>query len=94
MSDTVTPGADDVAGTIAGFITDRFPQAELSDDQDIFALGYINSLFAMELVMFVERTFSLTIPNQELAIDNFRTVAAMTALVGRLRPAVAAGGAG
>jgi acyl carrier protein len=76
---------------ILSFITGRFPQAEISGTEDIFSLGYINSLFAMELVMFVEKTFGVTIPNTELRIDNFRTVEAMTALVERLRPAVVAG---
>ncbi|WP_062216681.1 acyl carrier protein [Streptomyces sp. NBRC 109706] len=92
MSETVTtPSIDDVGDRISGFVTDRFPQAELTPSQDIFALGYINSLFAMELVMFVERAFAVTIPNEELNIDNFRTVESMSALVGRLRPSVAAG---
>jgi methoxymalonate biosynthesis acyl carrier protein len=71
------------ANQILSFIRGRFPQAEIGLEDDIFACGYINSLFAMELVMFLEKTFSFTIPNDELNIDNFRTVAAMTALVGR-----------
>ncbi|RKN05085.1 acyl carrier protein [Streptomyces radicis] len=79
------------AETITGFITGRFPRAEIDPAKDIFSLGYINSLFAMELVMFIEKTFELTIPNEELSIDNFRTVEAMTALVDRLRPAVTTG---
>lgn len=77
--------SDTVSDQILGFITNRFPQAEISDSEDIFSLGYINSLFATELVMFVEKTFALTIPNEELSIDNFRTAKSMTELVGRLR---------
>lgn len=97
MSETLsptTPAVDEAGDTgerITGFVTTRFPQAELTPTQDIFALGYINSLFAMELVMFVERAFEVSIPNEELSVDNFRTVESMSALVDRLRPAVAAG---
>ena len=76
---------------VSAFITDRFPQAAITETEDIFSLGYINSLFAMELVMFLEKSFSVTIPNDELHIDNFRTVKAMAALVERLRPEVAVG---
>jgi acyl carrier protein len=65
------------------FIAGRYPNVEIDDEQDIFALGFVNSLFAMELVMFIEKTFSLSIPNDELRIDNFRTVASMAALVER-----------
>ncbi|MEY9888964.1 methoxymalonate biosynthesis acyl carrier protein [Catenulispora sp. MAP12-49] len=68
---------------IAEFIHGRFPQAEISDSDDIFALGFVNSLFAMELVMFIEKTFSITVPNDELKIDSFRTVELMADLVGR-----------
>jgi acyl carrier protein len=82
---------DTVSTEISDFITGRFPQAQITGAQDIFSLGYINSLFAMELVMYLEKTFGITIPTDEMVIDNFRTVTAMTGLVDRLRPEVAAG---
>lgn len=80
--------SNDTTGHILAFITNRFPQAEITDTEDIFSLGYINSLFAMELVMFIEKEFTVTIPNDELRIDNFRTAKAMTELVDGLRSAV------
>lgn len=71
------------------FIQNRMPSLDLRDDEDIFALSFVNSLFAMELVMFIEKTFALSIPNEEIDIDNFRTINAMMSLVGRLtRPVV------
>ncbi|MGQ0841545.1 acyl carrier protein [Actinokineospora sp.] len=69
------------ATEIRDFITGRYPQVQFSDDENIFALGFINSLFAMELVMFIEKTFVITISNSDLQMDNFRTVNAMAALV-------------
>ena len=83
--------SDTVSGQITDFITGRFPQARISESEDIFSLGYINSLFAMELVMHLEKTFGIAIPNNEMIIDNFRSVKAMATLVDRLRPAVVAG---
>ncbi|HEX5203448.1 acyl carrier protein [Paractinoplanes rhizophilus] len=80
-----------VDGDIRNFIAARYPTADIGDNDDIFALGYVNSLFAMELVVFIERHFAIAIPNDELRIDNFRTVKAMTGLVERQLPA---GGAG
>lgn len=79
MSDTT------VTAPIREFITGRFPQLELADDEDIFAMGFVNSLFAMELVMFIEKTFAITITNGDLRLDNFRTIEAMAALVGGSR---------
>ncbi|MEU7576070.1 phosphopantetheine-binding protein [Streptomyces sp. NPDC041068] len=60
-------------------------------DQDLFASG-VSSLFAMELVVHLEKTFAVEIRSGDLRLDNFRTVTSMTALVDRLR--TAAGGPG
>lgn len=68
---------------IRQFILGRFPDARLADDEDIFSLGYVNSLFAMELVLFIEKHFGTQIPNEELDVENFRTIDAMVALVDR-----------
>jgi acyl carrier protein len=82
--------SDTTGGQISAFITNRFPKARITDSDDIFSLGFINSLFAMELVMFIEKDFGITVPNEELVIDNFRTVARMTELVHRIRTDVVA----
>ena len=57
---------------------------ELEDDDDIFALGLVNSLFAMQLVLFVEQEFDVVVEGGDLERDNFRSVHAITALVERL----------
>jgi acyl carrier protein len=68
------------------FIEGRFPDIELGVRDDIFALGFVNSLFAMELVLFLEGTFDFTIPNEALRLDRFRSVQAMTNLVKEYAP--------
>ncbi|MEV6164508.1 acyl carrier protein [Streptomyces sp. NPDC052052] len=73
--------SDDIRTPIREFISAKFPQISLADEEDIFALGFVNSLFAMELVMFVEKTFGVRVPNEELRLDNFRTLNAMAELV-------------
>ncbi|WP_269084373.1 acyl carrier protein [Streptomyces sp. 150FB] len=45
-----------------------------ADGDDIFQLGYLNSLFAMQLARFVQREFSLELGPEDLNFDNFRTV--------------------
>ncbi|WP_033438930.1 acyl carrier protein [Saccharothrix sp. NRRL B-16314] len=75
--------SDTVKNRILAFIKGRYPDVEFDTSQDIFQLGFVNSLFAMELVMFVEKNFGITIPNNELQLDNFRTVDSMDALVTR-----------
>ncbi len=78
--------SDHVQEHMLGFVRGRYPDALISGSDDIFALGFVNSLFAMELVMFIEKEFAVTIPNGELQIDNFRTAQSMSALVARCSP--------
>lgn len=56
---------------------------DLNDTDDIFALGFVNSLFALQLVMFVEKQFEISVQDTDLNIDNFRSVNALVDLVRR-----------
>lgn len=59
---------------VAGFLAPHIGDTAIGDDDDIFALGYVNSLFAMQLVLFLEREFSITFDADDLIFDNFRTL--------------------
>ncbi|GCE29303.1 hypothetical protein KDA_47870 [Dictyobacter alpinus] len=69
--------------SIRAFIARYIQNYTLADDENIFALGFINSLFAMQLVLFVEKEFHIEVDNEELDIDNFSTINAIAALVER-----------
>ena len=73
----------DIQAEIRQFLARFFQNYALQNDEDIFALGFVNSLFAMQLVLFVERTFNVTIDNEDLDIANFRTINALTHLIER-----------
>jgi acyl carrier protein len=75
MSDTV--------GRIREFIGRQTRGRALRDDEDVFASGYVNSIFGMQLVQFVETAFGITVENEDLELDNFRSVNAVAALVAR-----------
>jgi acyl carrier protein len=53
----------------------------VGDEDDIFKRGIVNSLFAMQLVLFVEREFSIVAERQDLDIRNFSSIAALVAFV-------------
>jgi acyl carrier protein len=69
------------------FLRVHFKDYELQDDDDIFSVGAVNSLFAMQLVMFVEKEFDLKVHDDDLDIDNFRTLNALSDLVQRKQSA-------
>ncbi|MEV0455754.1 acyl carrier protein [Catellatospora methionotrophica] len=77
-------GATTTETTILAFIEDH-TKISWEPDTDLFASGSVTSLFALELVVFLERTFGVAVTGEDLTLANFRTVAAMTALVDRLR---------
>lgn len=60
-----------------------FQTDNLQDDEDIFSLGFVNSLFAIQLVHFVEEAFQISIGNEDLELDNFRSLNALADLVER-----------
>ena len=72
---------------IRDFVGRFMRERELRDDEDIFATGYVNSMFAMQLVQFVETHFEITVESDDLDIDNFRSIDALAAFVERKRAA-------
>ncbi|MEC1583759.1 acyl carrier protein [Bacillus spizizenii] len=73
----------DITLKIKAFLSRFFRKRELLDNEDIFELGFVNSLFAMQLVMFIEKEFSIRIDNQDMDMENFRTVTKITELIER-----------
>lgn len=59
-------------------------------DQDIFQLGTVTSLVAMQILMFIEKRWSIKVPNSSLQRENFRSVNAIAALVEQCLPSVEA----
>ena len=68
---------------IRSFLSRFFRAEAIKDDDDFFAQGFVNSLFAMQLVMWVEKEFDISIEDQDLDIQNFNTVNAVAGFVER-----------
>lgn len=66
---------------IRGFLTGPAGGRRLDENDDIFAQGVVNSLFAFQLVLFLEREFRISIENEDLELDNFRSISNMTRFV-------------
>lgn len=68
---------------IRRFLSRFFNTHQLGDDEDIFSLGFVNSLLALQLVNFLEKEFGITVEDEDLELDNFRTLRCMDELVER-----------
>jgi acyl carrier protein len=74
---------EDRKARIREFLSKFIQNNNLGDDTDIFAAGFVNSLFAMQLVLFVESQFGIRVERQDLKLDNFRSISALANLVER-----------
>ena len=80
---------DETHEKIKEFLSRFFKNHDLKANEDIFALGFVNSLLAMQLVAFVEKEFGIAVGDEDLDLDNFRTIDAIANLVARKRGAAA-----
>ncbi len=79
---------DNTRARIREFVMAYVKDDELEDNENMFELGYVNSLFAMQLVMFVEKEFAMSIGRDQLKLSNFHSIDSIVALVkGQNQPA-------
>jgi len=76
---------DSTAPKIKTFLSRFFKSHDLQPEEDIFALGFVNSLLAMQLVAFVEKEFGIKVEDEDLDLDNFRSIGAIARLVEKKR---------
>lgn len=74
---------------IRAYVAQHTGGAELADDTDIFATGHVNSLFAVQVVVWVEQRYGVEVSGQDLDIANFRTIGHIDEFVTRKMPTVA-----
>jgi len=81
MKTTTTEGQ--IRESILTFILSAINIVDLDNDDLLFQSGLANSLFAVQLMTFLEKRFAITIETDDLNIDNFQSVNAATAFVMR-----------
>lgn len=72
---------DNQRAAIRDFVSRHLNGVEFTDEQDLFAAGYVNSLFAVQIVMFVEGTLGVPVAGEDLDIRNFTSVERIDAFV-------------
>ncbi len=72
-------------GIIRDYILENVNLPGLEDDFDIFESGIVNSLFAIELMTFLEKSFGIKVTMDDLDMSNFKSVKAAGEFVYRKR---------
>lgn len=66
--------AEDIIRKLRNFFEDYVGNKKIDLDEKIFSTGLVNSLFAMQLVLFLEKEFQLKIANEDLDLKNFSSL--------------------
>jgi acyl carrier protein len=70
-----------VKASIRSFILSAITVTDLDDDANLFESGIVNSLFAVQLMTFIEKTFAIDMGMDDLDIENFKSLNATTGFV-------------
>jgi acyl carrier protein len=63
------------------FVDPLAPNHRFRDGEDIWTTGWVNSLEAVQLVLYLEREFGISVPDSERRLDNFRSLDAIATYV-------------
>ena len=63
------------------FLAEASGIPDIEDDTELFSTGIVNSLFAIQLMMYIEKTFDKTIGMDDLDFDNFSSINAIANFV-------------
>jgi len=71
----------EIRQALRDFIQRSMRVPALGDDDDLFESGIVNSLFAVQLMTFVEKKFAVEVAMEDLEIANFRSIDATAGFV-------------
>lgn len=74
---------ENVQFKVQEFVGQYLNDTELDPELDLFASGRVNSLFAMQLVLFIENEFGFQVQNDDLDYDNFKSLVSIEDFVQR-----------
>lgn len=72
---------EQIKSRIREMLSQFIKSQDIEDHDDIFAIGDVDSLFAMQLVVFIEKEFGIEIDNDDLDLNNFKSIDAISTLV-------------
>ena len=55
----------------------RNSKAMLSEDEDLLSSGILDSLAILQLVAFIDETFGIVMPDQDVVYENFNSIKAL-----------------
>ena len=78
----------DIRERVRAFVLGSIAIPNLGDDDDLFESGIVNSLFALQLMTFIEKTFAIDVEVDDLDIANFQSIAAAAGFISAKKAAL------
>jgi len=78
-----TQTTDEVTAVVREFIARLSGRPGIEDDRSLISGGVLDSVAAVQMVDFVERTFHVEVTDEDLELANFDSVRGLAALVNR-----------
>lgn len=79
-----------VKENLRGFLQEYVKVSEFANDENIFEAKYVNSLFVMQLILFVEKEYAIRVETEDMELSNFCSVDALAGFVDKKREALTA----
>lgn len=70
---------------LIAFLNHYFDTEKVTGETDIFEMGYINSLFSMQLIIFLENNYDILIEPSDMILSNFSSINNIIAFIERKR---------
>lgn len=80
METTTHPGTKE---RIYNFVAKSTNIRTINEDEDLFESGIVNSLFSIQLISFIEKSFDIQITTDDLDMENFKSINAVCNFVKR-----------
>ena len=76
---------NEIKTSLRGFLANLCDADKLGDDDDIFAGGFVNSLYLVQMLAFIQSEFSIELGEDDYDMNNFRSISAAASFVERKR---------
>jgi methoxymalonate biosynthesis acyl carrier protein len=77
---------EEVKESIRQFLAKHVSRERIGDEENIFVTRHVTSLFAMQLVTFIEKEFAIRIQSDDLQFANFQSIGAISRFVRNKMP--------
>ena len=73
--------AEDIMSKVREFLGQFISNTDINPDDNLFTSGLVSSLFAMQLVLYVEKEFGIQVTNEDLDFENFKSLNAIVGFI-------------